>query len=77
MELTLDWKWFISTLALIHHVFLPMAPWVWCMSFYKIVLSQMILWMASTTFSKYVGTLLEVMFHFQYYVCFLHLDWKH
>jgi hypothetical protein len=43
------------------------------MSFYEIVLSQMILQMASTIFLKYVGTLLEVMFHLQYYACFLHL----
>jgi hypothetical protein len=25
-------------------------------------------------FSKYVGTLLKVMFHLQYHVCFLHID---
>jgi hypothetical protein len=50
------------------------ALWVWCMNFYEIVLSQMILWMASTSFSMYVGTLLEVMFHFQYCICFLHFN---
>jgi len=37
---------------------------------YETVLSQMILWMASTFFSRYVGTLFEVMFHLQYHICF-------
>jgi hypothetical protein len=47
----------------VHHIFLLMAFWVWCMTFYNIILSQMILWVALTSFSKHVGIFLEVLFH--------------
>jgi hypothetical protein len=50
------------------------ALWVCCMNIYENILPQMILQMASTFFSKYVGTLFKVMFHLQYQICFLHFD---
>jgi hypothetical protein len=56
----------LSLSSFIHHVFLLGALHVWCMNFYKNVLSQMILRVVSTSFSRYVGTLLEVIFHLPY-----------
>jgi hypothetical protein len=41
-EVILNQEAFIM-LWLVHHVFILMALWVWCMNFYKISLSQMIL----------------------------------
>jgi hypothetical protein len=64
IEVTLDQEAFIFALVRSPHFFFLVVLWVWCMNFYEIVLFQMILQMASTSFSMCVGTLLEVMFHF-------------
>jgi hypothetical protein len=73
IEVTLDWKAFISTLA--HSSCLSsMALHVWCMNSYETILSQMIIKAASTSFLMYVGTLLEFMFHLHYCVCFLQFN---
>ncbi len=59
---------------LIHHIFLSMALRIWCMSFYEIFLSHMILQVVLTSFWKYAGTFFKVMFHLQYHIYFLHLN---
>jgi hypothetical protein len=64
----------LSLLWLVHHIFFPMAFRVWCMNFYKIVLSQMIMWVVSTSFSRYLSTLFKVMFHPKFHFCYLHVN---
>jgi len=72
-KIILDQQTFISALARPPH-FSSGGPLGMCMNFYKIILFQMILRVASTSFSRYVGTSFKVMFHFNYCVCFLHLN---
>ncbi len=52
-KVILDQKTFIW---FVHHIFILVALQVWCMNFYEIVLSQMILQVVLTFFSKHVGT---------------------
>jgi hypothetical protein len=62
MEVTLKWEVFVFALAC-SSCLSSGGPQVWCMSFHKTILSQMILRVVSTFFLKYVGTLFEVIFH--------------
>jgi hypothetical protein len=48
---------------------------VWCMSFYGINLSLMILLVVLISFLRYVGTLFVVMFLHQYHTYLLHYDY--
>jgi len=62
-KVTLNWEAFVSTLVCSSCLSFRGLLGMVHMSFYEIVLFQMILWMVSTSFTRYVGTLLEVMFH--------------
>jgi hypothetical protein len=72
MEVTLDWEAFVFALAQLPHLFFdgPLGM------VYELLWDCFFLNDLASGFDLFfdVGTLFEVMFHLQYHVCFLHLD---